>query len=183
MAISKIVQAGDPVLRRRARDLTPDEITTPKIQDLIARLRDTMHAHPLVGLAAVQIGEPVQVTVIEEASIPFHVLINPRLTIEDRTIDWGYEGCQSVPGNTMVIVPRYRKVRIEALDEHGKPFVKVATSWYARIVQHEVDHLTGVLICDRMDPRTLTTHENHARHYQGMSPDAVRAAVGKMPED
>lgn len=200
MVTYKIVQVGDPVLRRRARELSRDEIATPAIQELIVRMRDTMRDAPGVGLAAPQIGESIQLVVIEDppqahagmtpaqlaererAAVAFHVLINPRLTVEGDEQVAAYEGCLSLAGFSM-IVPRWRRVRVEALDEHGDPVVKVASGWYARILQHEIDHLRGVVCCDRMEPRSLTTQDNHLRYWRTMPVDAVRAALGPMPED
>jgi peptide deformylase len=200
MATYKIVQVGDPVLRQRARELTRDEIESPYIQDLILRMRDTMRDAPGVGLAAPQIGESLQLAVIEDPpalhaaltpeqlaererrAVPFHVLINPRLTPDGNEIVMAYEGCLSF-SSFMMVVPRWRAVRVEALDERGEPFAKIASGWYARILQHEIDHLRGIVCCDRMEPRSLTTHENHMRHWRGMSIDDVRATLGPMPTD
>jgi peptide deformylase len=94
--------------------------------------------------------------------VPFHVIVNPRLEPvgDERVV--AYEGCLSFKGFVMM-VPRYRSVRVEALDEHGTPRVIEATGWYARILQHEIDHLNGIVCCDRMDSRTLSTTENHGR--------------------
>lgn len=200
MATYKIVQVGDPVLRQRARELTRDEIVSPYIQDMIARMRDTMRDAPGVGLAAPQIGESLQLAVIEDppalhagltpeqlaererAAVPFHVLINPRLQAEGTDVVLAYEGCLSFSA-FMMIVPRWRSVRVEALDERGEPVVKVASGWYARILQHEIDHLRGVVCCDRMEPRTLTTQDNHMRYWRGMLLEDVRATLGEAPSE
>jgi peptide deformylase len=190
----EIVQVGDPVLRQRARPLTGEEIASDRIQKLIEDMRDTMRAAPGVGLAAPQIGESLQLVVIEDApeyvakltaeeravrereAIPFHVLVNPVLTVRTEEVVAAFEGCLSFNGFHM-IVPRARKVRVEALDENGQRVVKVATGWYARILQHEVDHLHGIVCCDRMESRTLTTSANHTKHWQKHTVDEVRAAV------
>jgi peptide deformylase len=194
-----IVQVGDPVLRKRARPLSLEELASPRIQKLIEDMRETMRAAPGVGLAAPQIGESIQLVVIEDApayhaklspeelaarerdSVPFHVLVNPTLTVRSDEVVSAFEGCLSFNGFSM-IVPRARKVRVEALDEHGQKFVKVATGWYARILQHEVDHLRGIVCCDRMESRTLTTNTNLTAHWQGKSLDEVRSAVA-LDED
>lgn len=199
VATYKIVQVGDPVLRRQARELTREELASPAIQDMIARMRDTMRDAPGVGLAAPQIGESLQLTVIEDPpqlhrsmsaeelaerernAVPFHVLVNPRLTPVGDEVVLAYEGCLSFAG-FMMIVPRWRQVRVDALDGRGEPVMVTASGWYARILQHEIDHLRGIVCCDRMDPRTLTTQDNHMRHWRNASIDEVRATVGKMPE-
>jgi peptide deformylase len=196
MAILGIVQVGDPVLRQVARPLEPGEIGSPRIRQLIEDMRDTMRAAPGVGLAAPQIGESIQLVVIEDPpalldslspedrearerdAVPFHVLVNPTLTVRTEEVVHAFEGCLSFAGFSMV-VPRARKVRVEALDENGQRFVKVAVGWYARILQHEVDHLRGVVCCDRMESRTLSTGANFTRHWRDVSVAEARAALEK----
>jgi len=198
MATFKIVQVGDPVLRQRARELTRDELATSATQELIARMRDTMRDAPGVGLAAPQIGESIQLVVIEDppqlqagltpeqlaererSAVPFHVLVNPKLTPEGDDAVLAYEGCLSFSA-FMMIVPRWRRVRVDALNEYGEPISIRAEGWYARILQHEIDHLRGIVCCDRMDPRTLTTHDNHLRHWREMSIEQARKTLGGMP--
>ena len=196
----EIVQVGDPVLRQRARALSLEELASPRIQKLIEDMRDTMRAAPGVGLAAPQIGESLQLVVIEDPpayhakltteelaarereSVPFHVLVNPKLTVRSDEVVGAFEGCLSFSGFSM-IVSRARKVRVEALDENGQRVVKVATGWYARILQHEVDHLHGIVCCDRMESRTLTTQPNFAEHWGARTVDDVRAAVALVDSD
>ncbi|WNG33483.1 peptide deformylase [Archangium violaceum] len=191
----KIVQAGEPVLRRRARDLTPEEMTSPAVRQLIALMRDTMRDAPGVGLAAPQVGVDVRLAVIEDraeyqAGVPaeelaarerkpvdFHVLINPRLVVEDPTEVEFYEGCLSVSGFS-ALVRRARGVRVEAFDENGQALSVSARGWYARILQHEIDHLDGTLYIDRMEPRSFTTLENHRRHWAMRQVAEVRQALG-----
>jgi peptide deformylase len=200
VATYKIVQVGDPVLRQRARELSAEELASPAIQEMIVRMRDTMRDAPGVGLAAPQIGEALALTVIEDppmlhagmtpeqlaarerAAVPFHVLVNPKLTpVGDERVS-AYEGCLSFSGFVM-IVARYKQVRVDALDEHGAPFSRIASGWYARILQHEIDHLHGIVCCDRMDSRTLTTGENQAKHWRHLSIEEIQATVGAMPTD
>lgn len=194
----KIVQAGEPVLRQRARELTPEEIASPEVQRLIALMRDTMRDAPGVGLAAPQVGVGVRLAVIEDRAayhegvlpadlaarertpVDFHVIINPRLTVEDATPVEFHEGCLSVAGFS-ALVARARGVRVEALDEGGKPVTVSARGWYARILQHEIDHLDGALYLDRMEPRSFTTLENLRRHWARRTVAEVRAALG-LPE-
>lgn len=198
MALLEIVQVGDPVLRQRARPLELAELATDRIKKLIDDMRDTMRAAPGVGLAAPQIGESLQLVVIEDPPayhtkmtpeelaarerevVPFHVLVNPVLTVRTTDVVAAFEGCLSFNGFSM-IVPRARKVRVEAYDENGERVVKVATGWYARILQHEVDHLNGVVCCDRMESRTLTTTANFSKHWSQKGISEVREAVA-LPE-
>jgi peptide deformylase len=187
----KIVQAGDPVLRARARALAPKEIGTKKIRDLVEQMRETMREAPGVGLAAPQIGEPLQLAVIEDrpdyqsnvgedrlallerSAVPFHVIINPRITLGDtRGAARFFEGCLSLTG-LVALVARSRDVHVDALDERGRPLRIDARGWYARILQHEIDHLHGALYVDRMYPRTLMTQENHAELWAGKTIDEI----------
>ena len=176
----EIVQAGDPVLRKQGRTLTIDEIRSPHIQELIDHMRETMREAPGVGLAAPQIGESIQLAVIEDraeyietlsaeqlaktqrSAVPFHVIINPTLTVVDNSSAQFFEGCLSVTGYGAV-VDRALSVRVDCLNERGEAITINAEGWYARILQHEIDHLNGILYVDRMDTRTLSTAENLAR--------------------
>jgi peptide deformylase len=190
----KIVQAGDPVLRQRSRPLTKDEILSPSIQLLIEMMRETMRAAPGVGLAAPQIGKSIQLAVIEDragyvsdlsadelaqrqrSAIPFHVIINPKLSFLDKSSAQFFEGCLSVEGY-QAIVDRALNVRVECLNERAEQITIDATGWYARILQHEIDHLNGKLYIDRMKSRTLTTTEN-MRFWQSKSIPDVISEVG-----
>ncbi len=190
----KIVQLGDPVLRQLARAMTAEELLSPNMQQLIALMRETMRDAPGVGLAAPQIGESRQLVVIEDpphlqagltpeqlaererAAVPFHVLVNPTITVLGDEVVEAFEGCLSFAGFQM-IVPRARRVRVDALDECAQPISVEASGWYARILQHEVDHLNGIVCCDRMRSRTLMTVDNAARRWRGMAPAEVRAAL------
>jgi peptide deformylase len=190
----KIVQAGDPVLRRGARALRPNEIRSREVRELIEQMKETMHAAPGVGLAAPQIGQGIQLAVIEDRqeyikdwtpaqlaererkAVPFHVIINPRIVLlgEER-ID-AFEGCLSL-ANLMALTPRARKVRVECVDEKGEARVIEASGWYARILQHEIDHLKGTMYVDHMYPRTLMTVENFTRNWKDKPMSEVKAAL------
>jgi peptide deformylase len=190
-----IVQTGDPILRQQSRPLTREEITSPSIQELIELMRDAMHAAPGVGLAAPQIGVPIQLAVIEDraeylgrlsagelaehqrAAIPFHVIVNPKLTILGDSSAEFFEGCLSVAGFSAV-VDRALNVRVECLNERGEEVTINAQGWYARILQHEIDHLNGILYIDRMKTRTLTTAENMLRFWNKQSIEEVLAELG-----
>jgi len=178
----EIVQAGDPILRKRSRPLTKEEILRASIQELIRLMRDTMREAPGVGLAAPQIGQSIQLAVIEDraryikdvseeelaqrqrSAIPFHVIINPKLTVVDNSSAVFFEGCLSVEGY-QAIVDRALDVHVECLNERGEEITIDAHGWYARILQHEIDHLHGNLYIDRMNTRTLTTGENMFRFW------------------
>ncbi len=190
----KIVQAGDPVLRKQSRPLSKEEISSPSIQQLIELMKDAMRAAPGVGLAAPQIGRSIQLAVIEDPveyigdlppddlaerqriPIPFHVIINPKLTTLDTSSAEFFEGCLSVDGY-QAVVNRALKVRVECLNERGEEVTINAHGWYARILQHEIDHLNGILYVDRMKTRTLTTGENMFRFWMNHSIPEVLAEL------
>ncbi len=191
----KILQAGEPVLRQPARALTQEEIYHPAIQDLIAHMRDTMRDAPGVGLAAPQIGLSIQLAVVEDRAeyltgiapevlasrerqpVPFMVLINPTIVeYSDDAVEF-FEGCLSVAGFS-ALVRRSRRVAVEYLDEGAQPQRIEASGWFARILQHEIDHLRGSLYIDRMETRSFTSIENIGRHWKDLPVEAVRAALG-----
>ena len=179
----ELVQAGDPVLRQVARPLTSQEVVSAPIRELIESMRETMRKAPGIGLAAPQIGQSLQLAVIEDRPeytkdasrellkekerkpVAFHVIINPRLKLLDEASVEFFEGCLSVTG-MMAVVPRSRKVRVECLDEKARLRVIEASGWYARILQHEIDHLNGTLYIDRMETRTFSTVENYNRYWK-----------------
>ena len=193
--ILKIVQAGHPVLRQKARPLTPEELRSPEITRLIEDMRETMRDAPGVGLAAPQVGLPLQLVVVEDkpeysergdpdemlargrTPVPFQVLANPRLTIVDATPAEFFEGCLSV-ADMMMVVPRVRAVRVEALDHTGRPVTLSAEGWPARIFQHEIDHLRGVLCVDRMRSRTFMSVRNYGQHWASLPIARVLEEVG-----
>lgn len=180
----KIVQAGEPVLRQRARPLSPEEIRSAAIQALIEHMRETMRDAPGVGLAAPQIGQGLQLAVIEDRAdyqkglsaeelaargrepVPFHVLVNPEIVARSEETDVFHEGCLSLAGFS-ARVERARSVRVSCLDHRGETRIIEASGWYARILQHEIDHLHGGLYIDRMDPRSFASQANYARYGDG----------------
>lgn len=186
-----IVQAGEPVLRSAARALRRNEIRSREIRELIAEMKETMYAAPGVGLAAPQIGRGIQLAVIEDRQeymkdwtaeqlaqrerrpVPFHVIINPRITrIGSEQVEF-FEGCLSVQG-LIALVPRSRTVRVEHLDENGDTRIIEAGGWYARILQHEIDHLMGNLYLDRMYSRTLMAVENYKKFWVEKGMDEIK---------
>lgn len=195
----KIVQVGEPVLRQRARPLLHEEIVLPETQQLIAWMHETMRDAPGVGLAAPQVGLPVQLAVIEDRPeyskdisadrlaerqrkpVPFQVLINPRIIEQSDQQAEFFEGCLSLAGFS-ALVKRSTQVAVEYLDQRGQSRRIEAQGWYARILQHEIDHLHGRLYIDRMDSRSFMTVENLTRHWKDRPAEAVREALAAGPE-
>jgi peptide deformylase len=173
----KIVQVGEEILRTAARALSPEEIDLPLTREWIEWMRETMRDAPGVGLAGPQVGLPVQLAVIEDRAeyfagiaperlaererrpIPFLALINPRIVAQSEKQAEFFEGCLSLAGFS-ALVKRSYSVTVEYWDEQGKARRIEARGWYARILQHEIDHLHGRLYIDRMEPRSFTTLEN-----------------------
>jgi peptide deformylase len=191
----KIVQVGEPVLRGQARALTREEISGENIQRLIRDMRETMHDAPGVGLAAPQVGLPLQLAVIEDREellralpveelaekerrpMPFHVIINPEITLlEDEEVEF-QEGCLSLSGFS-ALVPRARKVRVVYWNERRERETVEASGWYARILQHEIDHLRGTLYIDRMRSRTFTSLDNWSRFWKGKTTENILTQLG-----
>jgi peptide deformylase len=182
----KIVQLGESVLRQPARRLSIEEIRSAPIQQLIEEMRETMYAAPGVGLAAPQIGEPLQLAVIEDradylkgvpeellaererSAVPFQVIINPEISLAGKAEATFFEGCLSLSGFT-ALVPRALEVQVKCLNQHGEPLVINARGWYARILQHEIDHLRGTVYIDRMLSRSFMSMDNYQAHWMGLS--------------
>ena len=190
----KIVQAGEAVLRQRAKELSRKDVRGDDVQQLIEWMRETMRDAPGVGLAAPQVGVPLQLAVIEDPEdvqrtmpperlaergrrpVPFHVIVNPRITVEGATVEF-FEGCLSVAGWS-ALVPRAPRVHVECLNHQGDPVTLNADGWYARILQHEIDHLFGSLYLDRMHSRSFMTVENLNRHWGDLPIREVKKRLG-----
>jgi peptide deformylase len=195
----EIVQAGNPVLRQLARPLSPTEIAGREIRDLIESMRKCMYDAPGVGLAAPQVGFPLQLAVIEDRieyykdvseeqlrererrPIPFHVIINPKIVEMGEDKAEFFEGCLSLSGFSAV-VPRARAVRVECLNERAQQTAIEASGWYARILQHEIDHLNGGLYIDHMDARTFTTLDNWTQFWKGKPVSEIKSACSLKPQ-
>jgi peptide deformylase len=186
-----IVQVGDAVLRKPARELSRDEILSQEIQELIKKMKTTMRASSGVGLAAPQVGKSIQLAVIEDVDhshltaeqlaernrsvVPFHVIINPRIFIDEKSEKAEFfEGCLSVP-QFLGIVPRATSVRVECLNEHAQRITIHAKGWYARILQHEIDHLMGTLFIDRAPLPTLITEESYVKLWKNKSIQEIQS--------
>jgi len=190
----EIVQAGNPILRQRARPLSASDIRSREIQKLIDSMRTCMHEAPGVGLAAPQLGLALQLAVIEDreeyhkdvseallkererSPVPFQIIVNPTIEeIGDEKAEF-FEGCLSLSGFS-ALVPRARAVRVTCLDERGEHKVIEASGWYARILQHEVDHLNGTLYIDRMRTRSFTTMQNLAEFWKGRPLNEIKSEL------
>jgi peptide deformylase len=194
----KIQQAGSPTLRHPARPLASDEIVGPGIQHLIEHMRETMRDAPGVGLAAPQVGIGLQLAVIEDRleamqelsseqlrerrrePVPFFVLINPQIVSCSQAMAEFFEGCLSLAGYGAV-VPRPLTVRVDYLNEKAEPQSLETTGWLARILQHEIDHLNGVLYIDRMYARSFSSLENINRNWKDAPVSEVLRQLGQVP--
>ena len=156
MAAREVLRMGHPVLREKAKPV--EKTGTPELRALIADMKETMAAQDGAGLAAPQIGVSQRVVIFgveanprypDAEPVPFTVLVNPKLTFLTRDVESDWEGCLSVPG-MRGMVPRYMKLRYTGFDEEGNPIERIAEGFHARVVQHECDHLDGILYPQRM---------------------------------
>ena len=176
MAILKVARLGHPVLRQQALPVSISEIRSPDIQRLIDDMVETMREYNGAGLAAPQVHVLKQICVVEvngnprypEApSIPLTILINPVVTALTEEMEEGWEGCLSVP-DMRGMVPRFTSVRLEAYDREGQRIEGELKEFFARVVQHETDHLHGMVYLDRMrDFATLTYLAEWNRYWLG----------------
>ncbi len=198
--LPRIVQAGDPVLRSVARELRDDELGTSELRALVDTMIAVMRDAPGVGLAAPQIGVPLQVLVLEddadriatlpEAFVaereriawPVMTIVNPMLTIVGNETRTFFEGCLSVNG-WAALVARGREVEVTGVDVEGRPLRVQAKGWPARILQHEVDHLRGTLYLDRMFSRSFVTADALASRWSKVTVAEAKRALGIVETD
>jgi peptide deformylase len=156
MAVREVLRMGHPVLREKAKPV--EAFGTPELRALLEDMKETMAAKNGAGLAAPQIGVSQRIVIFgvdhnprypDAEEVPFTVLVNPKLVMLTREVDEDWEGCLSVPGMRGV-VPRYTKLRYSGFDIEGNPIERVAEGFHARVVQHECDHLDGILYPQRM---------------------------------
>jgi peptide deformylase len=188
MTIRKIAQIGHPVLRQRAREVGKEELASRAFQTLVDDLVETMRDANGAGLAAIQIYEPVRLVAVEvnenprypyKPKIPLTILVNPVIeALSEETFE-NYEGCLSVP-NLRGIVKRTARIRITALDREGKPVAMDCNGFKAGTMQHEVDHLDGVIFVDRVkDPLTFSTWTEYDRHHREAFLKKAEAVVAR----
>lgn len=151
MAVRKVLRMGEPILLQKAAPV--ERFDTPGLHELIRDLDDTMRARNGAGIAAPQIGVSLQVVIFgvganprypDAEQVPYTVLINPVLEPAGEEIEEGWEGCLSVPG-MRGLVPRHRFLRYRGFDQFGKAIDRTVSGFHARVVQHETDHLLGIL--------------------------------------
>jgi peptide deformylase len=151
MAVRPVLRMGDPRLLEPSRPV--EQFDTPELHALIADLDDTMKALNGAGLAAPQIGVGLQVVIFgvgrnprypDAEEVPYTVLVNPQLTPLGNEMEEGWEGCLSVPG-MRGLVPRFRQLRYRGFDQYGRALDRSVSDFHARVVQHECDHLAGIL--------------------------------------
>lgn len=174
MSILKVSRLGHPVLRRVAEKVSLAELQSAEMQKFIDDMIATMKEYDGVGLAADQVHEPKQIAVLEVADnprypnkpkVPLTVLVNPAYVPLSEATEEDWEGCLSIP-DLRGRVPRYRSIRVKALDRNGQELDFVAHDFHARVIQHEIDHLNGKVYLDRMrDFSTLTFLQEFARYW------------------
>ena len=151
MAIKTVLRMGDPLLLEKAQPIM--QFNTPELHALINDMQDTMQAMDGAGIAAPQIGVSLQVVIFgvgknprypDAEQVPYTVLINPTLSFVGDEMEDGWEGCLSVPGMRGV-VPRYMRLHYTGFDQFGAPIDRLVSGFHARVVQHECDHLMGIL--------------------------------------
>ena len=182
MAVLPIVRLGHPALRAPAEPLSLERLASREIQRLVDDMIETMHDADGVGLAAPQVGEPWQLFVYEaedpehaELSIPLRVVLNPMVEPLAGEMVYDWEGCLSIP-DLRGLVPRHPKVRVHGLDREGRRVDFDATGFEARIVQHEFDHLNGVVYLDRMRDLHSLAYYDEWETYLGDAEATARAA-------
>lgn len=189
MTVREILHVGNPLLRERSRELSHDELASPKVQQLIDDLIDTMHAANGAGIAAPQVGELVRIATIEvthnprypyKPPIPLTVVVNPVVEFLDDELVEVNEGCLSVPdmrGNVM----RHVNIRVSYWDRDGQPHEEIKRGLTAGTFQHELDHLDGVLFLDRVhDTRSLTTWAQFETFHRAAFIERITAFVERV---
>jgi peptide deformylase len=168
MAILKVSRLGHPVLRMESKRVSPETLASPAIQTLIDNMTETMVEYYGVGLAAPQVHESLAIAVIEShgarGDIPMTVIVNPEVTVLDEELIEDWEGCLSIP-DFRGRVPRWRKLRVDALDRKGRKIQIRAEGFFARVIQHEFDHLMGRVYLDRMPNLKTLSHLAEFQRY------------------
>jgi peptide deformylase len=182
MALLKVARLGHPCLRQVAQAVEPRELLSPAFQQFIDDMIETMRDGDGVGLAATQVHVLRRIFLVEvktphprypeKGGVPLTVVVNPEIQAHPEEMDEDWEGCLSIP-DLRGRVPRWRSLQLSGLDRRGERIVLEASDFFARIIQHEFDHLDGIVFPDRMrDFSTLT----HLREYQRYWTDTAALA-------
>jgi peptide deformylase len=156
--ILKVARIGHPVVRAAAREVPAEVLGSPDFQHLLDDMVDTMHEYDGVGLAGPQVHVGLRVAVLEvpasderaRVAVPLTILVNPVVTPLGEEKERAWEGCLSIP-DLRGVVPRWKRLRLDALDRHGQPYTVEAEGFFARDLQQECDHLDGSVYLDRME--------------------------------
>ena len=176
MALLKIAKLGHPKIRHGAQLVALDELQSPDVQEFIQDLVETMRDVHGVGIAAPQVHVSKQIIAVEvlsdnprypnQAEVPLTILVNPKIVEHVKETENGWEGCLSVP-DLRGLVSRWTRVRVQALDRHGQELEFDVQGFYARVIQHEVDHLQGQVFLDRLsDLSTLTYLREYEQYWK-----------------
>lgn len=192
----KIYQTGQPNLHKKAKVVSKEVLAKKHTQELIDLMVETLRDSPGVGLAAPQVGEPLQIFIVEDLakyheqvpkdvlkaqerkSVSLKVFVNPEIEVIEQDEALFFEGCLSVDGY-VAAVPRAKGVKIKALDRNGKPITYTAYGWFARILQHETDHLNGVLLIDRMKNKSFMSLKNFNNLWRKALPGKIEKEFKK----
>lgn len=179
----KLYQTGQPILRKTSKPVTLEVLRSQHTQEVIDYMIATLRDAPGVGLAAPQVGEPLQIIIVEDKSkyqevvplkirqaqkrkpVPLKVLVNPKIRVIESEEELWFEGCLSVDGY-LAAVPRCKSVEVDAIDRQGNPVSFIANGWQARILQHEMDHLRGILYIDKMRQKSFMSISNFSKMWR-----------------
>jgi peptide deformylase len=191
----KLYQTGQPILRRKAKVVSKELLAQKQTQELIDLMVETLRDAPGVGLAAPQVGEPLRIFIVEDKAeyhkqvpkdvlksqerkpVSLKILVNPEIEVTEQDEALFFEGCLSVDGY-VAAVPRAKSVKIRALNRHGKPVTFTAHGWFARILQHETDHLNGTLLIDRMKNKSFMGLKNFNILWREAMPNEIKKEFG-----
>lgn len=190
----KVIQVGDDALRMPAKKVTPEQLKAGTTQQLIDLMIATLRDKPGIGLAAPQVGESLRIIVIEDKKqyhtklnpellkiqnrkpVALKVIVNPVIQVIDETINTFFEGCLSVDGYR-ALVPRANKLQVTGLDRTGDSISFAAEGWSARIIQHEVDHLDGIVYVDKMHSKSFMTEGNYSKNWSEAPPASINELI------
>lgn len=191
MALLKIARLGHPCLRERANPVASEELSSPEFQQFIDDMIETMRDGDGVGLAATQVHALKRVFLVEvktphprysdQPGVPLKVIVNPRIRQHSKEVVEDWEGCLSIP-DLRGRVPRWRSLELSGLDRNGNAIHVRARDFFARVIQHELDHLDGIVFLDRMrDLSTITHLREYQAFWAGAGPGKVDSGTTRKP--